>query len=112
MSVLWDQPGMEGPRSAKDLLQGTAGCIQTSQNRKGYGTKTQVQVLRPSCYLQTFQWESLFVATSGAETIPRTGKSLASQDKVTLPLGKEPVFSLCSGVSPWDLEMLQDLSSP
>lgn len=42
------------------------------------------------------------MATSGAEAIPRTRKSLASQDKVTLPLGKEPVFSLCSG----DLEML------
>ena len=50
------------------------------------------------------------MATPGAETIPRTRKSLASQDKVTLPVGKEPVFSLHSGVSPWDLEVLQDHS--
>ena len=26
-SVLWDWPGMEGPRCASDLLQGTAGCM-------------------------------------------------------------------------------------
>lgn len=47
----------------------------------------------------------------GAE-ISQDKKNLPSQAKVSLPVGREPVFFLCSGVYPWDLEMLQDPLSP
>ena len=39
-------------------------------------------------------------------------KNVPSQAKVHLPVGTEPVFSLCPGIDPWDLESLQVPPSP
>ena len=39
-------------------------------------------------------------------------KNLHSQAKVHLPVGTEPVFSLCPGIDLWDLESLQVPPSP
>ena len=39
-------------------------------------------------------------------------KNVSSQAKICLPVGREPVFSLCPGIDPWDLESLQVPPSP
>ena len=39
-------------------------------------------------------------------------KNVSSQAKVCLPVGREPVFSLCPGIDLWDLDSLQVPPSP